>query len=272
MTTATVKATAGKVLDFTIGQPLRAAWRYGSQAAITSASVSLNATFAMSHGILSPTFAWAQAIGFEWTYLRGLATAGQTKSRWVDALNIIAFASVILYGVMACLVTYKVVPDAPAPGLAAVLALVHIVPIGLTGLCSAMIHRVVAEQTRQDAEDAAAVARQRQQRIQDERDLLAIEAERKAADLAAWEAGQRAQLAIEMERKAAMQRVRANSANRSPPAALGTQTDTTREQIREHLREQIREHLREQPTIKKTELARRLGISRTLLYELIGEL
>jgi hypothetical protein len=98
MTSLTFKRFGLRALDFTIGQPLRAAWQYGSQAAITSASVSLNATFAMSHGILSPGFAWAQAIGFEWTYLRGLATAGQTKSRWVDALNIIAFVSVILYG------------------------------------------------------------------------------------------------------------------------------------------------------------------------------
>lgn len=189
-----------RALDFTIAQPLRAAWQYGSQAAITSASVSLNATFAMSHGILTPGFAWAQAIGFEWTYLRGLATAGQTKSRWVDALNIIAFASVILYGVMACLVTYKVIPPAPVPALAAVLALIHIVPIGLTGLCSAMIHRVVAEQGRQRAEQDATAERTRQSRIQAEQDQLAIENARKAAELASWEAGQRAQLAIETER------------------------------------------------------------------------
>jgi hypothetical protein len=195
---------------------LRAAWQYGSQAAITSASVSLNATFAMSHGILSPGFAWAQAIGFEWTYLRGLATAGQTKSRWVDALNIIAFVSVILYGVMACLVTYKVVPEKPDPVLAFFLALVHIVPIGLTGLCSAMIHRVVAEQGRQAAEETATLERQRQQRMQADQDALAIEAARKANELAAWEAGQRAQLAIELERKQATMRLKMQAHDARP--------------------------------------------------------
>jgi hypothetical protein len=216
MTSMTLKRFGLQALDFTIGQPLRAAWQYGSQAAITSASVSLNATFAMSHGILSPGFAWAQAIGFEWTYLRGLATAGQTKSRWVDALNIIAFVSVILYGVMACLVTYKVIPDKPAPVLAFFLALVHIVPIGLTGLCSAMIHRVVAEQGRQAAEQTAALARKREQRLQDDRDQMAIEAERKANELAAWEAGQRAQLAIEMERKQAIMRLKMQHAPAQP--------------------------------------------------------
>lgn len=205
-----------RALDFTIGGPLRAAWAYGSQAAITSASVSLNATFAMSHGILSPTFAWAQAIGFEWTYLRGLATAGQTKSRWVDALNIIAFASVILYGVMACLVTYKVIPDTPVPGLAFFLALIHILPIGLTGLCSAMIHRVVAEQARQAAEQTATEERARQQRILNEQDQLAIEAARKAAELAAWEAGQRAALAIEVERKQATMRLKMQAQHARP--------------------------------------------------------
>ena len=216
MTSMTFKRFGLRALDFTIGQPLRAAWQYGSQAAITSASVSLNATFAMSHGILTPGFAWAQAIGFEWTYLRGLATAGQTKSRWVDALNIIAFASVILYGVMACLVTYKVVPEKPDPVLAFFLALVHIVPIGLTGLCSAMIHRVVAEQGRQAAEATATLARERERRMQADQDALAIEAARKANDLAAWEAGQRAQLAIEVERKRAALQLKMQHAPAQP--------------------------------------------------------
>jgi hypothetical protein len=214
--TIALKRFGLRALDFTIAQPLRAAWAYGSQAAITSASVSLNATFAMSHGILSPGFAWAQAIGFEWTYLRGLATAGQTKSRWVDALNIIAFVSVILYGVMACLVTYKVVPDVPDPGLAFLLAILHILPIGLTGLCSAMIHRVVAEQSRQAAEQAATLERERQQRIQADKDALAIETARKAAELASWEAGQRAQLAIEVERKEAAMRLKMQGQQQKP--------------------------------------------------------
>lgn len=214
--TIALKQFGLRTLDFTIAQPLRAAWQYGSQAAITSASVSLNATFAMSHGILSPTFAWAQAIGFEWTYLRGLATAGQTRSRWVDALNIIAFASVILYGVMACLVTYRVVPDAPAPWLAALLALIHIVPIGLTGLCSAMIHRVVAEQARQAAEQAVTTRREREQRIQADKDAIDLAAAQKAADLAAWEAGQRAQLAIEIARKEASMRLKMRTHDARP--------------------------------------------------------
>jgi hypothetical protein len=83
----------------------------------------------------------------------------------------------IRYCVMACLVTYKVVPEMPDPVLAFLLALVHIVPIGLTGLCSAMIHCVVAEQTRQAAEATAALAREQEQRLQDKRDQLAIEVE-----------------------------------------------------------------------------------------------
>jgi hypothetical protein len=205
-----------RVFDFTISGPLRAAWAYGSQAAITSASVSLNATFAMSHGILTPAFAWAQAIGFEWTYLRGLATAGQTKSRWVDALNIVAFVSVILYGIMACLVTYQVIPEQPVPVLAFFLALIHILPIGLTGLCSAMIHRVVAEQGRLAAEQLAAAERERQSHIQAEQDALAIESARKAAELASWEAGQRAALAVEMERARAKMQLKMQAHDAAP--------------------------------------------------------
>lgn len=227
MTSMAIKRFGWRALDFTIGQPLRAAWQYGSQAAITSASVSLNATFAMSHGILSPGFAWAQAIGFEWTYLRGLATAGQTKSRWVDALNIIAFASVVLYGVMACLVTYKVVPEKPEGGMAFFLALVHIVPIGLTGLCSAMIHRVVAEQNRQAVERDAALAREREQRLQDDRDQLTIEAERKANELAAWEAGQRVQLTLDIERKRATMQLKMQAHDAQPKMRRDARLEST---------------------------------------------
>jgi hypothetical protein len=117
---------------------------------------------------------------------------------------------------MACLVTYKVIPDKPDPVAAFFLALVHIVPIGLTGLCSAMIHRVVAEQSRQAAEETATLERQRQQRMQADQDALAIEAARKANELAAWEAGQRAQLAIEVERKQAIMQLKMQHAPAPP--------------------------------------------------------
>lgn len=185
-----VKSLSLRAWNFAIVAPSRAAWEFGAQCLVTSASIAMNAGFAQSHNILDPGFAWAQAIGFEWTYLRGLASAGKTRSRWVDAMNVIAFASVILYGLMFCLVRYKVIPDRPDAALSFFLAIVHVVPIGLTGLCAAMIHRAVKHEQRAIEDEERQQANDRQQRIQAEHDALELDRLRKEQELALWEQAQ----------------------------------------------------------------------------------
>lgn len=172
-------------------EPLRVAWQLAPQTMVTSASVAMNAGFAQSHGILPWEVAVVQAIGFEWTYLRGLASAGKTRSPWVDRLNYGAFVSVMLFGVMYCLVAYHVIPEAPIGILAFFLACVHVLPVAFVGLCAAMIHRSIAaaEQSAQDR--AAAVERERAERLQSERDAIALETERKRRDLELWAEGVR---------------------------------------------------------------------------------
>jgi hypothetical protein len=271
LTTATT-VRERNILDALVWEPLNLAISQPHQIALSAASVALMGSFGKASGILDPYVAYILAVGVEWAYLKGLASDSRAPTGWGTALNWSAFGIVVLWGVLFVASMIGAI-DLHARGWAGwLLAGAHVVPIAWLSLCSAMTHRAalaleaIEDRQRRDAEQA------RQDRIQADHDALELEAARKAADLAAWEAGQRAQLAIEIERKAAMQRVRANSADRSLPAPSGTQTNTTREQVREHLREQVREHLREQPTIKKTDLARKLGISRTLLYELIGEL
>lgn len=182
-----VNSFRGRAFDFTIAGPARAAREYGSQFLITSASVFMNAGFAQAHNILDPRFAWAQAIGFEWTYLRGLANAGKTKSRWVDALNILAFVSVLLYGLMFCLIQYKVIPDSPEGLLAVLLAFIHVAPIAMTGFCAAMIHRAVKVEEHDKFTKEVDGAQARADRLQAERDALQLERERKEQDLVLYQ-------------------------------------------------------------------------------------
>lgn len=189
-TSMTVKSFWLRAFDFTIKAPSKAAREFGAQCLITSASIAMNAGFAQSHGILDPWFAWAQAIGFEWTYLRGLASAGKTRSKWVDYMNMIAFVSVILYGVMFCLVQYHVIPDQPDKVLAVFLSLVHVVPIGMTGFCAAMIHRAVKLEDAAKEDVAMSKEDERLARIQAARDELEIERLRKQQELDLWRQAQ----------------------------------------------------------------------------------
>jgi hypothetical protein len=192
MTTATVNRswgeTAANALEWGLVEPLRVAWVYAPQVLITSASVFLNATFAQE--ILDPTFAWAQAIGFEWTWLRGLASAKRTRSPWVNRLNAGALVAVVFYGLMACLLKFDVLPAEPEPWLAVLLAVIHVGPLGFTAFCSAMIHRTI------EAEEA-----ERREGEQREKERIAREEGDRQRALAAQLAEADAQLQIEERRR-----------------------------------------------------------------------
>lgn len=189
--TATVNTFWRRSANFVLVEPLRVAWQLAPQTMVTSASVAMNAGFAQSHGILPVEVAVIQAIGFEWTYLRGLASAGKTRSPWVDRLNYGAFVSVVLFGVMYCLVAYKVIPEAPSGLLAFFLACVHVLPVAFVGLCAAMIHRSIAAHEKAEQDKAAERERERAERLRAERDAMDLEAERKRRDLELWAEGVR---------------------------------------------------------------------------------
>src|SRR5690349_4771459 len=96
---------------------------YIGQVLITSAGVSMTASFASHADILPPVIAWLMAIGFEVQWLRGLAQAGQTRSRWVGAMVAAGFSSIVIFGVLACLIGYKLLPERPEPLVGLLLAL-----------------------------------------------------------------------------------------------------------------------------------------------------
>lgn len=170
-----------RTVEFSIAAPLRAAITHGNQALITFASAYMNARFAQSHGLLPAEIAWLLAVGYEWTYLRGLASGSAHSTRWSSALNWVAFSTAVIGGLLYALGIYHVIPDQPTGWTAAFLSLAHVLPMALLSLCSASVHRAktLAERSRED-------------RLQQARDDQQLEEEKKRRDLALWVEGQQA--------------------------------------------------------------------------------
>lgn len=195
-------------------EPVALAISQPHQALISSASVYLVAAEAGT--LIAAPFNVLLAVGAEWAYLKGLSSASRVTSPWAARLNWAAVLLVILYGSLWGFRKFGVLPPAGEPvgdmALGVVLTLIHILSIGAVTLCSAMVHR-----------DEASVGAAREERLQAERDRIAIEVERKRAELAAWEEGQRAVARLkaeERDRKSARLAVRtARTASRSGASA-----------------------------------------------------
>ncbi len=200
-TTTTLRAFVREPFDLAISQP--------HQMLISSASVAIVAAEAAT---LIPFPAnIALAVGAEWAYLRGLISGAGVKTPWAAALNWAAVALVFGYGSLWGLRGYHLIPDAPAPWLAVLLTIVHIGAIGAVTICSAMLHRAgedakaAARKISQDREDA------RQQLIEDERAVLAIEMERKQQDLALWQQAEETKARLKMQSADARMKMRRNA-------------------------------------------------------------
>jgi hypothetical protein len=163
-----------------IVEPLRLVADQPQQVLLSTASVALMAQFAAHGDLVHPAVGYVLAVGVEWAYLRGLADDARAPSRWGASLAWVAFATVLLWGVLWALVVYGAIPTRPQPDTALWLALAHVAPIAGIGLCAAMAHR---HSGRAEADRAA--------RIAEAETEAAIEAARKRAELATWVEGQR---------------------------------------------------------------------------------
>lgn len=262
MTTTTQHRTLWDAVFF---EPLQLAIDQPHQFLISSASVYLVAAEASI--LIDWPYNVGLAVGAEWAYLRGLTSGQAVQTRWAAALNWSAVLLVVLYGSLWALRKFGLIPDVPPWWGAILLTAIHILTIGAVTLCSAMVHRaaqigertalaLAAEEQKQQAQADA----EYKQDIQRQHDAMQLELERKWKEQQLAHASARARLELRAS-------ARANSA----PAALGTPANTPANTGREHLREQIVRTIREQPKANRSELARRLGIGRTSLYELIDE-
>lgn len=192
MTIATQERT---FLDVVIGEPLALAKSQPHQILLSTGSVALMGSFASASGIVDPLTGYLIAIGVEWAYLRGLASDSRAQTVWGGVLNWSAFGIVVLWGVLWCAQRFGVFSEADT-AWGWWLAAAHVVPVAWLSLCSAQCHRAAMaaerriETTRQAHADADA------RRFQAERDQLALDMERKQAELAIWEQAQAAKLRL----------------------------------------------------------------------------
>lgn len=266
----TFRAFVREPFDLAIGQP--------HQLLISSASVAIVAVEAAT--IVPWPGNIALAIGAEWAYLRGLISGSGVKTPWAAALNWAAFLLVVLYGALAGLRGFHLIPETPSPFVAVLLTFIHIGAISAVTLCSAMLHRAgedaKAETARIAADREATRAdeeRQYQEELQRKKDAqqLELEVEWRRAQLQLDTERQQSALAIEREQARAALRasVRTQKANTASGTAPNSAPNTRANTDRTALREQIVRTLTEHPNTNRTALARSLGIGRTTLYELI---
>lgn len=206
--TATFRAFVREPFDLALGQP--------HQILISSASVAIVALEAST--LIPWPFNIALAVGAEWAYLRGLISGAGVKTRWAAALNVSAVLLVVLYGSLWGFRSFHLIPDVPPPIVAVLLTLIHIGAIGAVTICSAMLHRAGedAKAERQHIEDTR--ARAREDRLQQERDALALEMERKQQDLLLWQQAQEMKNQLKMQSRVSRN---AKPQNGTVPLATG---------------------------------------------------
>jgi len=222
MTTALISRARG----FVVSEPTKAAWEHGNQFFVTSAAAFMSAAFSMQHDVLPWWIAVPLAIGFEWTYLRGLATADKTtRTPWAIALNWAAMLTSLIYGILYVLGHYHIIPDNPGTAAAIWLAFAHVFPMALLSFCGANLRRNQKQEelkrslAQKDEELKRSLAqkdedREREKATEETRRVLLLEQEQKDLEFARWEKAQRVQLELKLAEKSA------NAAMRNAPLKM----------------------------------------------------
>jgi len=184
---------AKRAFSYTISGPIATAWEMAPQTAITSASVYLVAMFGMSHHILPWWIAVPMALGFEWTWLRSIRTAGLVRKgaeadRWINLLTWTALITVVAYGILYIigLPSIGIIPAEPGKGWGIALALAKVIPIALMGFSAANLHRIHKQQMIADQDLRMKEDRARLMELQAQRDTIEIERQRKLMELDLW--------------------------------------------------------------------------------------
>jgi hypothetical protein len=200
----TFRAFLREPFDLALGQP--------HQLLISSASVAIVAVEAATIVPTSPLpFHVLLAVGAEWAYLRGLISGAGVKTPWAARLNWAAFLLVVLYGGLAGLRGFHLIPDVPPPGVAVLLTFIHIGAISAVTLCSAMLHRAGEDAKAEALRIVADRETERQQRLQADRDVLALEMERKQHELALWQQAEETKARLKMQSADARMKMRRNA-------------------------------------------------------------
>lgn len=184
---------AKRAISYIFLGPIATAWEMAPQTAITSASVYLVAMFGMSHHILPWWIAVPMALGFEWTWLRSIRTAGLVRKgaeadRWINLLTWTALITVVAYGILYIigLPSIGIIPAEPGRGWGIALALAKVIPIALMGFAAANLHRIHKQQIQADIERDQKTQRDYLAGLQAQHDAIKIERARKEMELEMW--------------------------------------------------------------------------------------
>lgn len=205
----------------------------------------------------------ALAVGAEWAYLRGIASARKGAGGWVSALNWGALALVVLYGLLWGARKFGAIPEHPELWAAWVLTVIHVLPIAFVSFAAAKVHAIAVEAERDEREAQEAETRARSARLQAERDLITLESERRLMEVQALEA---ATLARRRLREAAQPRT--DETRTDPHAAAQS---AIRAMSKAELYEAVRVAYAGDPNFSRAELARRAGWSEAMVRKALKE-
>ena len=136
------------------------------------------------------------ALGFEWTWLRSIRTAGLVRKGadadlWINLLTWTALITVVAYGILYIigLPSIGIIPEAPGKGWGIALALAKVIPIALMGFAAANLHRIHKQQVMADREKEQKETHARLIELQAQRDTIEMERQRKLMELDVWRQG-----------------------------------------------------------------------------------
>lgn len=142
-------ATIGDLGDLLMEQP--------HQGLLSIASITMIAAEA---GLVVPFPAnIALAVGVEWAFLRGAASARRVSTWWLHGLNWGAAAILLIYGSLWSLRKFALIPERPEAWAGWTLTALHILPVFWITLAAGQAH---AAMLRAEASQAAAEADRRQ--------------------------------------------------------------------------------------------------------------
>jgi len=205
------------------------------------------------------------ALGAEWAYLRGIASAGRARTHWVDVLNWSALALVVLYGMLWGARKFGAISATPDEMGAWVLTAIHIIPVAVLSLSAAMVHRTAVEIEQIEETERERAAEQRRLELEQRRQEMELEHEAEKRKLELWTQVQRTKVELKTIQ------LSTQAVNTVDTINLNSASQTGVDVHKENLRRQIIDSIKDNPSVNKSELATSLGISRAYLYKLLNE-
>lgn len=259
--------------------PLHLATSQPHQILISAIPVTLSAFFFGSSTLIPYPIALAAAIGVEYAYLKGIGEAAQTGSVWGRRLVYGTFAFTIFTGFFSLAgSSYHIEAILhPAPFLAGLMALTEILILAWIGMCSSILHtetdrhviEVAAEReaTRQrtiaevEAQERQRQSQREQMRLEDEAARLAMlrDQEQERHKLALWNEAQHTKVALRMSTQSVNDASTLTAAQPRQPASGRDKTTSVNALVL---------LIRDNPSLTKTVMAQRLGVSRGTLYNI----